>query len=119
MIVPTNLILSSFLLVDGVDRVSAFQTHGVLRQGQVGPNCRLSVHTGKFTLQDHEFLGGGGSDFETVGTAPSDDEIFKSLSGRQKALRHGIGKRYVARTQRGFLNVHYEVRWENTGGIRH
>lgn len=42
---------------------------------------------------------------------PNDDDdinIFKSLEKRKKELTEGIGKRYVTRTQRGFLNVHSE-----------
>ena len=34
--------------------------------------------------------------------------LLQSLEARQKALSLGIGKRYVTRTQKGFLNVHYE-----------
>jgi hypothetical protein len=32
--------------------------------------------------------------------------LYRSLKDRQKELKHGIGRRYVCRTQRGFLNVH-------------
>lgn len=38
----------------------------------------------------------------------SDDEISHSLSKKIKELKLGIGKRYIIRTQQGFLNVHYE-----------
>lgn len=45
----------------------------------------------------------------TASTSATEDSLlFESLKERQKSLKHGIGKRYVARTQKGFLNVHYE-----------
>ena len=34
--------------------------------------------------------------------------LFESLRERKEALDNGIGKRYVCRTQKGFLNVHKE-----------
>lgn len=36
----------------------------------------------------------------------SDDLITKALKSRTDELKVGIGKRYMVRTQRGFLNVH-------------
>ena len=57
-----------------------------------------------------EFLFGSGNDFEYVENFPSDDQIFSSFNRKIKELELGIGKRYIIRTQRGFLNVHYEVR---------
>lgn len=32
--------------------------------------------------------------------------LYRSLEDRQRELKNGIGRRYVCRTQRGFLNVH-------------
>lgn len=40
----------------------------------------------------------------------SNSYISKSLKKRQKDLKEGIGKRYMVRTQRGFLNVHSDTR---------
>jgi hypothetical protein len=40
--------------------------------------------------------------------APESNDLHRLLKDRQKALQQGIGKRYVCRTQRGFLNVHQE-----------
>jgi hypothetical protein len=40
--------------------------------------------------------------------APESNDLHRLLKDRQKALQQGIGKRYVCRTQRGFLNVHLE-----------
>jgi hypothetical protein len=38
------------------------------------------------------------------------DKIFMSaLKQREEELRQGIGKRYITRTQKGFLNVHEKV----------
>lgn len=40
----------------------------------------------------------------------SNSYISKALKKRQKDLQIGIGKRYMVRTQRGFLNVHSDTR---------
>ena len=54
----------------------------------------------------------GGSDFDSLeSTQEASDlsqNIFKSLKARQKEITLGIGKRFRTRTQKGFLNVHYE-----------
>jgi len=55
-------------------------------------------------------LFGSGSDSELSEDYPSDDQISNSLNRKMKEIDLGIGKRYITRTQRGFLNVHYEVR---------
>lgn len=34
------------------------------------------------------------------------DPLHKALQERKEELKRGIGKRFVVRTQRGFLNVH-------------
>ena len=57
---------------------------------------------------DDEYL--FGSDQDYVKQFTSDDEILSSLNRKVKELELGIGKRYIIRTQRGFLNVHHEVR---------
>ena len=36
----------------------------------------------------------------------STDSLYAALKDRQRMLEKGIGKRYICRTQRGFLNVH-------------
>jgi hypothetical protein len=50
--------------------------------------------------------------FGSSGVLDSTEETYtslmESLQKRQVALKQGIGKRYVTRTQLGFLNVHYE-----------
>ena len=54
----------------------------------------------------------GSSDFDSVESlekaSEKSQDIFSSLEARQKELNLGIGKRFVTRTQNGFLNVHYE-----------
>jgi hypothetical protein len=60
--------------------------------------------------EGEEFLFGSGGDLDYIQNFPSDDQIFSSLNSKVKELELGIGKRYIIRTQRGFLNVHYEVR---------
>jgi len=58
--------------------------------------------------QEEDFLFGGEIDSNSVRNSLSDDQLFSSLNRKIKQLELGIGKRYVIRTQRGFLNVHYE-----------
>jgi hypothetical protein len=60
--------------------------------------------------REEEFLGSG-SDFDGVDTNDvlSDSDFFFKLEGRKEELRDGIGKLYITRTQRGFLNVHEKV----------
>jgi hypothetical protein len=50
----------------------------------------------------------GSSDFDTISSSFDASSLFTSLQERQDALKQGIGKRYITRTQKGFLNVHYE-----------
>jgi hypothetical protein len=49
------------------------------------------------------------SEFDTISSSFDASSFFKSLQERQDALKQGIGKRYITRTQKGFLNVHYEA----------
>jgi len=56
---------------------------------------------------DQELLFGSSGVLDTA-DAVDDSSIIKSFQQRQKALQQGIGKRYVTRTQKGFLNIHYE-----------
>lgn len=51
---------------------------------------------------------GSGADSDLSNDLPSDDQISSLLNRKIKELNLGIGKRYITRTQRGFLNVHYE-----------
>jgi hypothetical protein len=95
----------------GADLGLSFQTRDIGRRRRVDTIRPLFVtELNKDALQDDEFFGGGSSKFDNAGTFSSDDVILTSLSQRQLALSRGIGKRYIARTQKGFLNVHYEVR---------
>jgi len=90
---PSLLLLISIFLV-GPHHCNAFL------QRPTGSRCaRLSR---LFLSDDVPLLG------ESVATPAEDFEIFQSLRQRQNALENGIGKRYVCRTQNGFLNVHYE-----------
>jgi hypothetical protein len=58
---------------------------------------------------DQETLFFGSSELDGVTTTTTEDaSLHRSLKYRQEALNNGIGKRYVTRTQKGFLNVHYE-----------
>lgn len=61
---------------------------------------RKDPHDGHDFILEHE---------NNLENSISDDEISSSLSKKIKELKLGIGKRYIIRTQQGFLNVHYEV----------
>lgn len=37
------------------------------------------------------------------------DSFYKALEERKEELKRGIGKRYIVRTQKGFLNVHSDI----------
>jgi hypothetical protein len=45
----------------------------------------------------------------TESSTSSDKGLLQALKLRQRELERGIGKRYITRTQKGFLNVHKEV----------
>ena len=55
---------------------------------------------------DQEIIFGSSGVLDT--TKSSYSSLMQSLQKRQEALKQGVGKRYVTRTQLGFLNVHYE-----------
>jgi hypothetical protein len=57
--------------------------------------------------QDQQVLFGS-SELDTISSSSDESCLFTSLQDRQDALKQGIGKRYITRTQKGFLNVHYE-----------
>ena len=42
----------------------------------------------------------------TIRLDTNDSSLYESLRLRRKELADGIGRRYITRTQRGFLNVH-------------
>ena len=60
----------------------------------------------RFLVEDDQEISFGNSEMDTV--TSSSPSVFQALKDRQQSLKLGIGKRYVTRTQRGFLNVHYE-----------
>jgi hypothetical protein len=57
--------------------------------------------------QDQQVLFGS-SESDAISSSLDTSSLFKSLQDRQDALKQGIGKRYMTRTQKGFLNVHFE-----------
>jgi hypothetical protein len=57
-------------------------------------------------VQQQQVFGAGAMD--AAKSVSQDADLLASLERRQKALQLGIGKRFVTRTQKGFLNVHYE-----------
>jgi hypothetical protein len=82
-------------------------SHSFVLNGRARGNAR---NRQLFLVEDdQETLFFGSSELDGVTTTTTEDaSLLQSLKYRQEALKHGIGKRYVTRTQKGFLNVHYE-----------
>ena len=81
----------------------AFRVQGKKRNYKYYMYSRLHSSAG----EDLPLLG----DFEdTVSTEDVEESktLLKAALKRQRDLQNGIGKRYVCRTQKGFLNVHKE-----------
>jgi hypothetical protein len=55
-------------------------------------------------LEDDDWIGQPTIDKDTV--VDTSTSLHKSLQDRQDELKRGIGRRFVVRTQKGFLNVH-------------
>ena len=45
---------------------------------------------------------------ENLDCISDSEELYRQLFARQAALDQGVGRRYVVRSKRGFLNVHKE-----------
>lgn len=103
-------LLSIMLLFLGISVSNAF----LVRDD--ASRCKFALHEHQHRHRNHNhprlylsedtppFLGE-----ESVSVAAENSKsIFESLRERKAALDHGIGKRYVCRTQKGFLNVHKE-----------
>jgi hypothetical protein len=111
---PSTMV-SSLILVLTFSTASAFVYQSVspppslLFQTSRGALRRDSslLQSNKFELGDTEDIFMADSDY---GTAVPDNshQLHTALAERVAALQDGIGKRYVCRTQRGFLNVHRE-----------
>ena len=72
------------------------------------PSSRSSASVGQrestlFAMEDFPLVGE-----ECGGVSEDSSFIFESLRKRKKEIENGIGKRYICRTQKGFLNVHKE-----------
>ena len=63
-----------------------------------GPNLIFS----RCSLADNDVLFGE----EAISSSLDQHDLFASLRTRQEELWQGVGKRYIVRTLRGFLNVH-------------
>lgn len=102
----TVLILATIIQVTILDDVYSFQT-----SSKQLPSTRalrsITLFGGKSSSEE-EFLFGSGDNLDEVRNYPSDDDISNSLERKVRELDLGIGKRYIIRTQQGFLNVHYE-----------
>lgn len=76
----------------------------------VGPSASFTIHHNKFTRQSQlavfedyqRWIGGGRTETSNDPVEP----LHKMLAKRKDELKRGIGKRFVVRTQKGFLNVH-------------
>ncbi len=114
--IQNALILTVFGLVFAMDGIFSFQSPGVIFSSPRALRS-LSLYSEKSSSpenssrkdqqENEEFLFGS---VDCVDDIPSDNQISSSLNQKIKELELGIGKRYIIRTQRGFLNVHYEVR---------
>jgi len=94
-------------------RLSPMRVHRSVRFYAENPSSSSENLSRKDQQEKEEFLFGSGNDLNDVEDLSSDDQVVSSLNSKIKALELGIGKRYIIRTQRGFLNVHYEVRIYN------
>ena len=115
--IRTIITITVAVLAFGTDRVDSFQL--VRTQLQSSQAIRSFALFGKKSSESvcrkdqqegEDFVFGSGNDLNYAENVASDDEISSSLNRKLKELELGIGKRYITRTQRGFLNVHYEVR---------
>lgn len=83
----------------------------------LGKKSSSSQNTRRDQQEGEEILFGGEPGLDFGQELPTDDQISNSLNRKLKELEYGIGKRYIIRTQRGFLNVHHEVRTERSTHI--
>ena len=72
----------------------------------VGPSASFSVNHKRFPRPEFEDYQRWISSGQTETSNDSVDSLYKALAARKDELRRGIGKRFVVRTQKGFLNVH-------------
>jgi len=66
-----------------------------------------SPNDSKATIEEDEVLSIFGA-LDDCNVTPDSSEIYQALNDRLADMEQGIGKRYVCRTQRGFLNIHKE-----------
>jgi hypothetical protein len=96
---PTTLFLVFILLICMSESLTAFLI--IMHEKPARPRT-----ISRLVDDDQEVV------FGSSGLLDSTEEdaasLMTSLRERQATLKQGIGKRYVARTQLGFLNVHYE-----------
>lgn len=81
-----------------------------LHSGPARPIRVISQSLLRLVEDDQEVVFGSSGilDSSAAGTTNTDRFLMESLQNRQKEIQQGVGKRYVTRTQKGFLNVHYE-----------
>mmetsp|Transcript_4834 Transcript_4834/g.10029 ORF Transcript_4834/g.10029 Transcript_4834/m.10029 type:complete len:177 (+) Transcript_4834:286-816(+) len=110
----TITVFALFFAVDGIysfqsirPKLSCPQTFQA--SALFGEKSSSSENSSRKDQQEvEEFLFGSGDGADCVHNIPSDNQISSSLNRKIKELELGIGKRYIIRTQRGFLNVHHE-----------
>mmetsp|Transcript_6091 Transcript_6091/g.14767 ORF Transcript_6091/g.14767 Transcript_6091/m.14767 type:complete len:177 (+) Transcript_6091:282-812(+) len=115
--IQNALMVVVFALIFAVDGVHSFQSvrpkvscpQTLQTSALFGEKSSSSENSSRKDQQEvEEFLFGSGDGVDCVHNIPSDNQISSSLDRKIKELELGIGKRYIIRTQRGFLNVHHE-----------
>ena len=86
----------------------AFMTPSCLSKSTLAFSSQRSSVGCLFLVEDDQEVLFGNSDLDATSSSATSGDVYQALKERQKSLSLGIGKRYVTRTQRGFLNVHYE-----------
>lgn len=87
--------------------VASFCGSGAFVSPAVGTFDRgADIHASAF-FRDNDDILPVGTDADCV-SAPDSADLLRALENRKWELKGGIGKRYICRTQQGFLNVHKE-----------
>ena len=103
MEVVTRMLL---LVCSAIVLSSAFQAVPVYQKRPIA--CFTSPHRLNSINDKSSDEENDATDF-SVRTDDESDSLLRALKERQIELKNGIGKRYITRTQKGFLNVHETV----------
>uniref|UniRef100_A0A7S3L334 SH3 domain-containing protein n=1 Tax=Amphora coffeiformis TaxID=265554 RepID=A0A7S3L334_9STRA len=108
--VTTRIVL---LYLSCVNPLLAFQMRGSWNTARTAPASTLtsssssssSPNVNKAVVEEDELIVG---DLDDCRATPDSSQLYEALQDRLAEMEQGIGKRYVCRTQRGFLNIHKE-----------